>query len=263
MDIVRLLDDDTEPTARALVRHGLDEQPPEGALDRALSGLGLVGMAAGAAAGAAGGALGTSASGAGTGSLVSAATIAKFVVGGALVGTVAAGGAMHVLSSRAPAPAPVAPAAARVAPPPRAPSRVRAVAVATAKPEAPRAPHQEVARRAKALSAPLPLPPAPAPAPSAAAFPVSPEDALKAEVALIDRARAALARGDTSEALMLLARHQKQYPSGALTPEAFVLELTTLERAGRGDVARARARAWLATHPDGDYADRIRKIVAE
>ncbi len=88
-------------------------------------------------------------------------------------------------------------------------------------------------------------------------------DPLVAEIALIDGARRALLRNDSGEALGLLNRHQREYPAGRLRPEAFVLRLEAMVRAGRADAARDLARKYLEKQPNGPHAESIRKIAGE
>ena len=87
---------------------------------------------------------------------------------------------------------------------------------------------------------------------------------LAREIELVQGARAALARGDASEALRMLDVHDHEFPSGTLGPEARVLRIEALVRAG-GDrnVARANALgdAFLAEHPSGPQARRVRTVL--
>lgn len=74
--------------------------------------------------------------------------------------------------------------------------------------------------------------------------------ALRAEVAALDRVRAALARGKSGEALSLIQRYRRQFPSGALQQESTVLEVRALEAGGHQDQANALRRDFLQEHPD-------------
>lgn len=247
---LRLLDDDEHPRARALLRAALDERAPEGGARRTLSALGVAAAATGAAsaasaAGSAGGALS-----------VSLLAVGKWVGGGALIGVVVATAAAPpepserehapVVAHDPRASAPEAPAPID---PPRAESKAEVV-----RPNAPRVVRNTIAPRAAASIA------APPPAATTAARFEPVVDPLQREIQLLDEARRALARGSASVALDLLDRHSREHSSGRLGPEAFVLRLEALIRAGQGDRARALARSWLSRHPNGPHAERIRKI---
>jgi len=78
--------------------------------------------------------------------------------------------------------------------------------------------------------------PKPSPKPAASAV-----DALEAETALLERARAKLRGGDTDAALRLLGQHRKQYPKGLLAAERDATRVKALCTAGRVDDAKAAA----------------------
>src|SRR5262249_36945392 len=89
-------------------------------------------------------------------------------------------------------------------------------------------------KSAKASDVPRVEPSAPtsigdeAPAPAA-----DPASALKSEIAVLDRARAALRAKDSATALAELDRHRLEFPGGALAQEATVLRIEAL--VARGD----------------------------
>ncbi|MBX3205725.1 MAG: hypothetical protein KF764_11700 [Labilithrix sp.] len=87
---------------------------------------------------------------------------------------------------------------------------------------------------------------------------------LAREVALVEEARAALARGDATAALGALDAHDREFPSGTLSPEARVLRIEALVRAG-GEAQRREAHrlgdAFLAAHPSGPHARRVRAVL--
>jgi hypothetical protein len=76
---------------------------------------------------------------------------------------------------------------------------------------------------------------------------------LAAERALLEPARAALARGDAIAALDAIARHEKAFPSGALTEEREALAIQTLAAAHRGDEARTRAQRFKTRWPQSVF----------
>jgi len=71
------------------------------------------------------------------------------------------------------------------------------------------------------------------------------DDPLRAELRLIDDARAALDRGDPAAALKAVASHRRRFPDGALVPEARALRAIALCEAGRMDEGRTEAAALL------------------
>lgn len=85
-------------------------------------------------------------------------------------------------------------------------------------------------------------------APSADAAPGRDVD-LAAERALLDTARAAVARGQGAAALEALGQHAKQFPRGRLGEEREVLTIQALSLSGRGDEARSRAERFRKSHP--------------
>ncbi len=96
-----------------------------------------------------------------------------------------------------------------------------------------------------------------APARAAAA----PSSDLRAEINLIDGARAALRAGDTAAAMDLLGKHAVHFPHGALAPEETALRVEALMRMGRTAEARAYARRFVAANPASPLAERIQRLV--
>jgi len=88
-----------------------------------------------------------------------------------------------------------------------------------------------------------------------------PSGDLRAEIDLIDGARAALRAGDSIEALALLGRHAVHFPHGALAPEETALRVEALLRVGRTAEARAYARRFIAANPASPLAERMRRLV--
>jgi hypothetical protein len=259
MDPQRLLEEEDHPAARALLSAALDESPPRGAARRAMIALGVA--TAGVTVGA-----GATAATAAAKHAFSLAAIAKWFAGGALLGVLAAGGAVagtDALLPRKPAPQPVpAPTAAQFAPQPAA-GEPRTLPESELEPSMnePTAPGRQRAQRS---AKPAPPPSvdarrAPTTAPSSARFDLD-DDPLTLEVRLLDQARRAIASGDGTAALSVLDRYRSEHPRGRLAPEAFVLRLEALVRAGRAVEARQLAERRLAADPTGAHAERIRKI---
>jgi hypothetical protein len=102
--------------------------------------------------------------------------------------------------------------------------------------------------------------PSRAPAPVAEAAPSSSEDAgLSRELALLESARSELERRPGS-ALSLLARHEIEFPNGALAVEREFLVVSALERLGRRREAEARADALRARSPGSLYERRLEQL---
>jgi len=118
--------------------------------------------------------------------------------------------------------------------------------------------------------------PAPPPASVSAAKPVAaaasvasvssiasakPAASLGDELRLLDEAHAALSAGDTSRALSLLDRHDREATKPALAPEALALRVEVYARLGdRASVTRA-ANQFLALYGDRPEAQRVRTIL--
>ncbi len=84
---------------------------------------------------------------------------------------------------------------------------------------------------------------------------------LAREVAALDRARAAALAHQPRRVIALLDAYQREFPSGALYPEAQVLRIEALAGSGQLSKARALAQKMLAADPTGPLADRLRAAV--
>src|SRR5262249_43904909 len=107
-------------------------------------------------------------------------------------------------------------------------------------PEAPAAPLQ--APTATTLAAPS----------TAAKLPANP----RSEAALLRQARELLPV-DPARALELTRQDEREFPNGQLAQERETIAIEALERSGRTDEARARARAFEARFPDSVH---LRKV---
>jgi hypothetical protein len=92
----------------------------------------------------------------------------------------------------------------------------------------------------------LPQPSAPAPEP---AQPLTRDDDLAAQRALLEQARMALARGKPADALVLLARHEKTFGEGRLSEEREALVILSLVADRKADAARAQATKFKQKYP--------------
>jgi hypothetical protein len=98
--------------------------------------------------------------------------------------------------------------------------------------------------------------PLPAPARSHAAI------GLAEQVALVDRARQALAAGDPQAAARRVDEYHARFPSGALAEEADVVRIDALTRYDRAAANRAGA-LFLAARPDSPHAARVRALTSQ
>ena len=81
---------------------------------------------------------------------------------------------------------------------------------------------------------------------------------LVEEVAAVQKARAALAQGNATEALAVLAELDRTVPRGSLGQERVVLAIEALAASGQRGKAGQLAKAFLAANPSSPYADRVR-----
>lgn len=79
-------------------------------------------------------------------------------------------------------------------------------------------------------------------------------DALAAEVALIDQAKAALGTGDVAAALTSLDAHARQFPRGQLAEARAATRVRALCKAGRTAEAQTAADALHRTYPKSNLA---------
>lgn len=102
-------------------------------------------------------------------------------------------------------------------------------------------------------SAPSPRSPAPAAEPG----PIEPPSpGLEEEVAVLDRATAALREGDAAHALQWLTEHERQFPTGRLVDVRKATRVRALCRLGRAAQAKAEAAALRREHPRSTLAQR-------
>jgi hypothetical protein len=107
--------------------------------------------------------------------------------------------------------------------------------------------------------------PVAAPGPPAVAPPKAPAPELAGELALLDRAHAALDSGDTQLALATLDRHDLEYMNGGLAPEALLLRIKAYAR--RHDDVKvtelgARFLSSYAGHPEAPQVAEMMKASA-
>jgi outer membrane biosynthesis protein TonB len=109
---------------------------------------------------------------------------------------------------------------------------------------------------------PAPVEESPPPPPPAPPAPVQVDARrLAAEVAVLDRARTALARRDATTALAALDEHRRDFADGALVAEAEVVRLEVLVETNQVAAARAQAADFLAKFPRSPLVRRVRSLV--
>ena len=97
-------------------------------------------------------------------------------------------------------------------------------------------------------------------APSAAAGAPG-TSALPAELAFLDDARRTLRSGDPARALSILDRYAERFPAGAMAPEATMLRIEALVKAGDRPAALRFAHAFLQGDPSSPYGLRVRSLL--
>lgn len=237
----RLLDESNNELELSLLRAGsnLTASPELRSKTLAALGLGSAVIASGAAVGS-GAVVAAGATSKSVGGLLSALSL-KVALGGALVAGFVAAPIYYLTAS---GPAPVA----------RLPKPVALLAQRSGSAVV------GVPNQAEALPI-SPSSAARAEAPTEVAGPkLPPAEALRAELAQLDAARARLASGRPDEALRLLDAYARSTPRGRLKLEAEVLRIDALAKSGRSAQAKARAQAFLARYPNSVLAARVRRI---
>jgi hypothetical protein len=236
---MRLRDEGATALERALLDAGTAYRGSPTARAKTLGALGLAGSAtlAGAAAARASLSLGRLS--------IGKLSLGKLFAGAAIVGAVAAVPtgyrALHrqdVVAHAARSSAAPAPVVSTVAEGGAAPAAVVAVAPVVPVPE------EQDARATRHVRAEVSVP-------------------LARELASIDGARAALARGDATGAIARLDGYARAFPRGRLDLEAEVLRIDALSEAGRVEAARAHAREFLRRHPNSVLAAHVRTRIAD
>jgi hypothetical protein len=219
----RMLAQPTSAIERALLREGRAYRAPDDLRDRTLAALGVA-----TSASIASGVLAW---------LAARSWAAKIVLGFSTIALLAAIPLSYVLLEGHGSPARATPV---VVPVP-----------ATATPTLPAAPIA-VDSPARAMDPPA----AGAPAPARASAAIS--SALRAELAALDGVRSSLANGDSAAALSFLAAYFRTFPRGRLYPEAEVLRIDALAKAGQLNLAKRYAQEFLTRHPNSVLTARVR-----
>jgi hypothetical protein len=90
-----------------------------------------------------------------------------------------------------------------------------------------------------------------------------PGASLADELRLIEEARSANARHEHALALRLLDAYAQRFPKQSLRSEATLLRIESLAASGATDAARQLGKTFLARHPNGPYARRVRSLLAD
>ncbi len=84
------------------------------------------------------------------------------------------------------------------------------------------------------------------------------DSTLAAEVSRIDAARTASAAGDYDEAIWLIGRYHRDFPYGALAPDADVVALEAVAAKRDRPEAARRAALFLSRYPDDPHAAKVK-----
>lgn len=93
--------------------------------------------------------------------------------------------------------------------------------------------------------------------------PAQPASSMRGELSTLEQARAMLSAGNPARALSILDDYAARFPHASMAPEATVLRIEALVRAGDAPAARRVADVFLAANPDSPYADRIRSLLGD
>jgi outer membrane protein assembly factor BamD (BamD/ComL family) len=79
---------------------------------------------------------------------------------------------------------------------------------------------------------------------------------------MLEEARGALASGAPARALSILDGYAARFPRASMAPEASMLRIEALVRAGDLPAAGRAGEAFLTAHPGSPYATRVRSLLA-
>ena len=81
------------------------------------------------------------------------------------------------------------------------------------------------------------------------------------EPSTIEAARAAIARGESAKALVILDAHDRDFAQGLMNPDATVLRIEALARTGEDARAKQLAEGFLTDFPHSPLAGRVRGLL--
>jgi hypothetical protein len=90
-----------------------------------------------------------------------------------------------------------------------------------------------------------------------------PGASLVMELRAIEEARRALTRQEHALALRSLDEYEKSFPQPRLRSEATLLRIETLAASGATHAAQQLGTSFLAKHPNGPYARRVRSLLSD
>lgn len=123
------------------------------------------------------------------------------------------------------------------------------------------APSSEVEPPAKPLAATRSAPSAAPAAPPSTVERAPSADDFRDELALVERIRTQLSRGDTEACLRSVDQYEARFASGAFVQEVEVMRVEALATSGEGDRARTFGQRFLSEHPKSPYAGRVRSVL--
>jgi hypothetical protein len=97
---------------------------------------------------------------------------------------------------------------------------------------------------------------------AASTRPADDDAALRAEIALLDRARYALRDGAGERALRLLEQHRRRFQNGQLAPEARALRIEALLQRGSYAQAESMSREFAVAYPNHPLRERVAALHA-
>lgn len=121
-------------------------------------------------------------------------------------------------------------------------------------------PEAEAPTNTKLVAPSLPLAASTESDPRVSALPI--DAALRAEIALLDRARTALREQEGSRALRLLDQHESRFLRPSLAPEADVLRIEALSQRGHRTQAEALSQRFLASYPSHPLREHVASLLA-
>jgi outer membrane protein assembly factor BamD (BamD/ComL family) len=78
---------------------------------------------------------------------------------------------------------------------------------------------------------------------------------------MLDQARGAVRDGQPARGLSILDAYASRFPHGAMAPEASIVRIEALVRAGDRAGAKRAGDAFLRANPSSPYAPRIESLV--
>lgn len=90
----------------------------------------------------------------------------------------------------------------------------------------------------------------------------SPPPPVRVEITMLEEARRALSAGAPARALSILDTYVARFPHGTMGPEATLVRIEALVKAGDRPAAERAAEALGASNPDNPYRSRVHALLA-